>query len=153
MRNKDNRYFLFQITSIHDFVKAFRTSGKFSVSVKTYRAFASKQTVPFEIILNNSRKVKISKLTVALIQVKPTFKFFKTIRYNLDQRFPTFSRHLPTVTFLKFLIPPYIIFNIKKMVCSFKKYKWYALGRNHYEIVIKTQWVISVHSNDSISQT
>ncbi|XP_028026659.1 arrestin domain-containing protein 2-like [Bombyx mandarina] len=56
------------ITSIHDFVKAFRTSGKFSVSVKTYRAFASKQTVPFEIILNNSRKVKISKLTVALIQ-------------------------------------------------------------------------------------
>lgn len=60
----------FQMPTFYDFSKTFRKSGSFRICFKTYRGFAPKQTIPFEITIVNEKKVKIRKIIVTLIQVK-----------------------------------------------------------------------------------
>lgn len=43
------------------------------MTFKTYKGFSPKQYIPFEIIVVNEKKVKLSKIKVILIQVSGTF--------------------------------------------------------------------------------
>ncbi|XP_023936373.2 uncharacterized protein LOC112044685 isoform X2 [Bicyclus anynana] len=58
----------YMIPMVYELEKTFGKSGKFSMTFKTYRAFAPTQQIPFEAILNNERRVKVNKITVTLIQ-------------------------------------------------------------------------------------
>ncbi|CAH2076425.1 unnamed protein product, partial [Iphiclides podalirius] len=57
-----------KVPMMYEMSKVFKTSGTFSLYFKTYRGFAPKQSLPFEIDISNEKKVKISKIIVSLIQ-------------------------------------------------------------------------------------
>ncbi|CAK1601004.1 unnamed protein product [Parnassius mnemosyne] len=57
-----------KVPMIFEMSKAFTSSGTFLMYFKTYRGFASKQRLTFEIDILNEKKVKISKIVVTLIQ-------------------------------------------------------------------------------------
>ncbi|CAG4975456.1 unnamed protein product [Parnassius apollo] len=56
------------VPMIFEMSKAFTSSGTFLMYFKTYRGYASKQKMQFEINILNEKKVKISKIVVTLIQ-------------------------------------------------------------------------------------
>ncbi|XP_052752224.1 arrestin domain-containing protein 5-like [Galleria mellonella] len=52
----------------YTFEKTFWNSGAISLSFKTFIGFGSNQTVPFEIVFYNEKKVKIREVNILLIQ-------------------------------------------------------------------------------------
>jgi hypothetical protein len=59
-----------QEPSYHEIFKSFWNTGDIAINIKTYTSFASEQTIPIEISITNETKVKIYKISVALIQVR-----------------------------------------------------------------------------------
>ncbi|KAJ8714716.1 hypothetical protein PYW07_002941 [Mythimna separata] len=94
--------------SFNEFRKTFRNSGKFTICVRTYKAFAPKQSIPFEITIINEKKVKIRKINVILIQ---------KIRYNVQSgwadeekkicktEYKKFSQNIAEICFFNMEIP------------------------------------------------
>ncbi|XP_075979626.1 arrestin domain-containing protein 2-like [Anticarsia gemmatalis] len=77
----------------HEFKKEFRNSGTFGLSIRTYQAFAPKQTVPFEVTINNEKKVRIYKINITLIQ---------KIRYTVSSGYADEERKMCKVEHKKF---------------------------------------------------
>ncbi|XP_063829834.1 arrestin domain-containing protein 5-like [Ostrinia nubilalis] len=80
-------------TSKYTFHKTCWNSETVSFIVKTYTAFASKQTVPLEITVKNETKIKILKLTVFLIQ---------KLRYSIREGYADEEKKISKVEHDKF---------------------------------------------------
>ncbi|CAH0588200.1 unnamed protein product [Chrysodeixis includens] len=97
--------------TFYDFSKTFRKSGSFRICFKTYKGFAPRQTIPFEITVVNEKKVKIRKIVVTLIQ---------KLRYNVKEGYAeeerkmcyvehkNFSRNVAELCFFNMEIPQLI---------------------------------------------
>ncbi|XP_021181832.2 arrestin domain-containing protein 2 isoform X1 [Helicoverpa armigera] len=79
--------------SFSEFHKKFRNSGKFTICVKTYKAFAPKQIIPFEITLVNEKKVKIRKINIILMQ---------KIRYEVESGYAEEEKEMGKTDYKKF---------------------------------------------------
>lgn len=44
-------------------------NSKFLLTFKTYRGFAPTQKIPFEVTITNEKRIKVKRISVALIQV------------------------------------------------------------------------------------
>lgn len=54
---------------LYEMSKTFGKSSHFVMHFKTYKGFSSNQIIQFEAIITNEKKIKVTKLKVALIQV------------------------------------------------------------------------------------
>ncbi|XP_035447309.1 arrestin domain-containing protein 2 isoform X1 [Spodoptera frugiperda] len=79
--------------TFNEFHKTFRNSGKFTICIKTYRAFAPRQTIPFEVTLVNEKKVKIRKIVISLIQ---------KIKYSVHSGYADEERKMCKAEYRKF---------------------------------------------------
>lgn len=58
----------FQIPMVYELEKKFG-NFKFLLTFKTYRGFAPTQRIPFEVIITNEKRIKVTRISVSLIQV------------------------------------------------------------------------------------
>ncbi|CAG4935817.1 unnamed protein product [Colias eurytheme] len=58
----------YSLQSFFEVSKTFKKFDEFSLIIRTYKGVAIKQRLPFEAIINNDRKVKVTKITATLIQ-------------------------------------------------------------------------------------
>lgn len=64
-----NNIDVFVTPSYTEFVKTlWRSKGRVHMCLKTYKGFAPNQTVPFELVISNQNRTKISKIIISLIQ-------------------------------------------------------------------------------------
>ncbi|XP_047532563.1 uncharacterized protein LOC125067820 [Vanessa atalanta] len=73
-----NQFDEYKIPLLYEMRKKIGKSGHFSLIFKTYKGFTARQSIPFEAIISNERKIKVRKIMVYLI---------KKIEYNVSSGF------------------------------------------------------------------
>uniref|UniRef100_A0A1E1WJ31 Arrestin C-terminal-like domain-containing protein n=1 Tax=Pectinophora gossypiella TaxID=13191 RepID=A0A1E1WJ31_PECGO len=81
------------IPTFHETKKTLWGSGFFSICFKTYIGFSSRQYIPFEAIITNEKKVKISKIIVSLIQ---------KLEYSVSSGYANEEKHINKIEHKRF---------------------------------------------------
>ncbi|XP_039758792.1 arrestin domain-containing protein C31A2.12-like [Pararge aegeria] len=93
----------YKIPMVYELQKTFGNSAKFLLTLKTYRGFASTQEIPFEAILTNENKIKVNKISVALIQ---------KVDYNVSSGYYSSEKTVCKTEYIEIL-------NLAKQICMF----------------------------------